>query len=63
MTSQYSEISRSLNGYLRVNNVYGLKGAKELLGLVEIPIILKTLKDFRQDQVTNEQGFASKQAI
>jgi hypothetical protein len=63
MTSQYSKISSGLNGYLCVNNVYGLKGGKELLGFVEIPIILKTLKDFRQDQVTNQKGFAAKQAI
>ncbi len=54
MTSQYSKISRGLNGYLRVNNVYGLKGGKELFSFVEISIILKTLKDFRQDKVTNQ---------
>jgi hypothetical protein len=63
MTSQDAEIASGLNGYFCVNNVYGLKGGEELLGFVEIPIVLKTLKDFRQDQVTNQQRFTTEQAI
>jgi hypothetical protein len=63
MTSQDAEIASSLNGCFCVNYVYGLKGGKELLGFVEIPIVLKTLKDFRQDHITNQQRFTSEQAI
>jgi len=54
MTSQYSEIPCGLDCYFCVNNVYGLKRGKELFGLVEISIILKTLENLRQDQVSNQ---------
>jgi len=63
MTSQYSEIPSGLDGNFCVNNVHYLKRRKELLGLVEIPIILKTLENFCQDKVAYQKGLAPKQAI
>jgi len=53
MTSQYSKIPRSLNSYRCVDYVYDLKGGEELFSFVEISVILKTLKNLRQDQVSD----------
>jgi hypothetical protein len=54
MTSQYSEIASGLNGNFCVDNIYGLKRGEELSGFVEISIVLKTLENLRQHQVTNQ---------
>jgi hypothetical protein len=43
MTSQDSEIPRSLDGDFCVNNVYGLERGEEVFGFIEIPVVLKTL--------------------
>ena len=54
MTSQDSEIPRSLNGNFLINHVHRLKGSEDSFGPVEISIVLKTLENFCQDQITDQ---------
>jgi len=54
MTSQYSKIMSCMNDNFCVNNTYGLKRGEELFGFVEISIVLKTLENLRQNQVTKQ---------
>ena len=63
MGSQDSEVPRRLYCYICIDYIYDLKGGEELLGFVEIPIILKTLKNLRHYQVANQQRLVSKQTI
>ena len=58
-----SKVLSCLNGCLGIDDIHHLKTKQQLPGLVEIPIAVKSLKHFCQDQVTAGKRLGPEQSI